>query len=149
MHAWVDPASSLGSKTIFSLFDDDVFWLSVFNTLSIRSSQPSRSSGLDCGWRFSSITRIPFKAFIRAIVLLPYIVPTVLSAIAFWWIYDPQFSIISWSLHRLGFIDHFIDFLGTPWNARWSVIVANVWRGIPFVAICLLGGLADDLAVAL
>jgi multiple sugar transport system permease protein len=37
-----------------------------------------------------------FKAFFRAIILLPYIVPTVLSAIAFWWIYDPQFSIISW-----------------------------------------------------
>jgi multiple sugar transport system permease protein len=84
---------------------------------------------------------LPFKAFIRAIVLLPYIVPTVLSAIAFWWIYDPQFSIISWSLHRLGLIDTYIDFLGTPWNARWSVIIANVWRGIPFVAICLLAGL--------
>jgi multiple sugar transport system permease protein len=84
---------------------------------------------------------LPFKAMVRAIVLLPYIVPTVLSAIVFWWIYDPQFSIVSWSLVRLGLIDHYIDFLGTPWNARWSVIVANVWRGIPFVAICLLAGL--------
>ena len=84
---------------------------------------------------------MPFKAFIRAIVLLPYIVPTVLSAIAFWWIYDPQFSIVSWSLHRMGLIDQFIDFLGVPWHARWSVIAANVWRGIPFVAICLLAGL--------
>src|SRR5208337_4927460 len=41
---------------------------------------------------------IPFKAFIRAIVLLPWIVPTVLSAIAWWWIYDPQFSIVSYVL---------------------------------------------------
>jgi multiple sugar transport system permease protein len=65
----------------------------------------------------------------------------VLSAIAFWWIYDPQFSIVSWSLQRMGLIDQFIDFLGVPWNARWSVIAANVWRGIPFVAICLLAGL--------
>ena len=39
---------------------------------------------------------MPLKSFIRAIMLLPFIVPTVLSAIAFWWIYDPQFSIISW-----------------------------------------------------
>jgi multiple sugar transport system permease protein len=64
----------------------------------------------------------------------------VLSAIAFWWIYDPQFSIVSWSLHRWGVIDQFIDFLGVPWHARWSLIAANVWRGIPFVAICLLAG---------
>ena len=57
---------------------------------------------------------LPFKAFIRAIVLLPFIVPTVLSAIAFWWIYDAQFSVISWMLTRLGVIDTYINFLGDP-----------------------------------
>ena len=85
--------------------------------------------------------RMPMKSLIRAVVLLPFVTPTVLSAIAFWWIYDPQFSIISWSLIKLGLIHQYIDFLGQPWNARWSVIAANVWRGIPFVAITLLAGL--------
>jgi len=74
-------------------------------------------------------------------VLLPWIVPTALSAIAFWWIYDSQFSIISWSLAQLGLIDRYINFLGDPVMARVSVIVANIWRGIPFVAITLLAGL--------
>ncbi|MEO5736258.1 MAG: sugar ABC transporter permease, partial [Variovorax sp.] len=50
-------------------------------------------------------------------------------------------SIISWVLTKLGFIDTYIDFLGDPWNARFSTIAANVWRGIPFVAISLLAGL--------
>jgi multiple sugar transport system permease protein len=84
---------------------------------------------------------LPFKAFLRAVVLLPFIVPTALSAIAFWWIYDAQFSVVSWGLTRLGVIDHYIDFLGEPWMARMSTIIANVWRGVPFVAICLLAGL--------
>ena len=84
---------------------------------------------------------VPFKSFVRAIVLLPWIVPTVLSAIAFWWIYDPQFSIISWLLVELGWRDSNIDFLGNPWSARFSLIAANIWRGIPFVAISLLAGL--------
>jgi multiple sugar transport system permease protein len=84
---------------------------------------------------------VPFKAFIRAIVLLPYIIPTVLSALAFWWMYDPQFSVISYVLSKMGLIDRYIDFLGQPNAARASVIAANVWRGIPFVAICLLAGL--------
>ena len=84
---------------------------------------------------------IPFKSLIRAIVLIPWIVPTVLSAIAFWWIYDPQFSIISHLLKQAGIIDSNIDFLGTPWHARFSLIAANIWRGIPFVAISLLAGL--------
>ena len=85
--------------------------------------------------------RLPFKSLLRAIVLLPFVVPTVLSAIAFWWIYDPQFSIVSWALIKFGVIDHYIDFLGQPWHARWSLIAANVWRGIPFVTITLLAGL--------
>ena len=77
----------------------------------------------------------------RAIVLLPFIVPTALSAIAFWWIYDSQFSIISWALMRMGLIHEYIDFLGEPWEARFSTIAANIWRGVPFVAITLLAGL--------
>ena len=47
---------------------------------------------------------IPFRAIVRAAILIPFIVPTVLSAIAFWWIFDPQFSIISWSLRKMGLI---------------------------------------------
>jgi multiple sugar transport system permease protein len=131
----------IGLENYFSLFDDDVFWLSVFNTLVYTIVATIFKFGLGLWLALLLNHTIPFKAFIRAIVLLPYIVPTVLSAIAFWWIYDPQFSIISWSLQKMGLIERFIDFLGVPWNARWSVIAANVWRGIPFVAICLLAGL--------
>jgi multiple sugar transport system permease protein len=65
----------------------------------------------------------------------------VLSAIAFWWIYDPQFSIISWALIELGLRTTNVDFINTAWPARWSLIAANIWRGIPFVAISLLAGL--------
>ena len=85
--------------------------------------------------------KLPFKAIIRAIVLIPFIVPTVLSAIAFWWIFDPQFSVISWSLKKAGLLSTNINFLGDVWNARFSVIFANVWRGVPFIAISLLAGL--------
>jgi multiple sugar transport system permease protein len=42
---------------------------------------------------------------------------------------------------KAGLINRFIDFLGEPWNARWSLIAANIWRGVPFVAITLLAGL--------
>jgi len=82
-----------------------------------------------------------FKNLTRALLLLPFIVPTVLSAIAFWWLFDPQFSIISWSLKKMHLITSNVDFLGDVWNARWSVIFANIWRGVPFIAITLLAGL--------
>jgi multiple sugar transport system permease protein len=123
------------------LWGDSVVRLALFNTLlyTIVASIFKFFLGL---WLAILLNRnIRFKTFFRAVILLPYIVPTALSAIAFWWIYDSQFSIISWLLVKMGLIDHYIDFLGDPWNARWSVIAANVWRGVPFVAITLLAGL--------
>jgi multiple sugar transport system permease protein len=135
------PGIFTGLENYVSLFGDDVFLLSVFNTVLYTLVATAAKFGLGLWLALLLNNRMPFKAFIRAIVLLPYIVPTVLSAIAFWWMYDAQFSIISWALVRLGVIDHFIDFLGEPNMARGSLIVANVWRGIPFVAICLLAGL--------
>ena len=123
------------------LWGDSVTRLALFNTLfyTVVASVIKFALGL---WLALLLNRhIPFKSFVRAIVLLPFIVPTALSAIAFWWIYDAQFSIVSWALVKVGLIDRYIDFLGDPWMARFSTIAANIWRGVPFVAICLLAGL--------
>ncbi|MCC7348810.1 MAG: sugar ABC transporter permease [Variibacter sp.] len=131
----------IGLENYDFLRDDAIFWLSVFNTLlyTFVASIIKFAIGLYLALLLNE--NLPFKAILRAVVLIPFIVPTVLSAIAFWWLFDPQFSIISWSLKRLGLISHNIDFLGDAWNARWSVIFANIWRGVPFVAITLLAGL--------
>jgi multiple sugar transport system permease protein len=131
----------IGIENFEWLFEDPIFWLSVFNTFLYTTVASVIKFAMGFYLAILLNNRIPFKAFIRAIVLLPFIVPTVLSAIAFWWIYDTQFSIISWSLVKLGIIDTYINFLGDPNNARASVIAANIWRGIPFVAITLLAGL--------
>jgi multiple sugar transport system permease protein len=135
------PGHFVGFANFFSLARDQIFWLSVFNTTFYTVVASILKFGLGLYLALLLNRRLPMKSLIRAVVLLPFVTPTVLSAIAFWWIYDPQFSIISWSLIKLGLINHYIDFLGQPWNARWSVIAANVWRGIPFVAITLLAGL--------
>ena len=123
------------------LSDDPTFWLTVFNTILYTTVASTIKFAIGIYLALLLNERLPFKAIIRAVVLIPFIVPTVLSAIAFWWLFDPQFSIISWSLMKLGLITQNINFLGDPWNARWSVIFANIWRGVPFVAITLLAGL--------
>jgi len=131
----------VGLENYIYLWGDSVTRLSVFNTFfyTIVASVFKFMLGL---WLALLLNKhLPFKAFLRAIVLLPWIVPTALSAIAFWWIYDAQFSVVSWALERLGLIDEYINFLGDPWLARMSTIIANIWRGVPFVAICLLAGL--------
>ena len=131
----------VGLENYVWLSDDPVFWLSVFNTLLYTTVASVFKFAIGLYLALLLNRHLPFKAMIRAVVLIPFIVPTVLSAIAFWWLYDPQFSIITWSLQKLGLIERNIDFLGDPWNARWSTIFANIWRGVPFVAITLLAGL--------
>lgn len=135
------PGMFVGLENYRWLFDDPVFWLAVFNTLFYTVFASIVKFGLGLWLALLLNRHLPFKNFFRAIILLPWVVPTVLSAMAFWWIFDSQFSIISWMLMNLGIIDRPINFLGDPWNARWSVIAANIWRGIPFVAISLLAGL--------
>jgi len=131
----------IGLENYEFLREDTIFWLSVFNTLLYTGVASIIKFAIGLYLALLLNENLPFKAMIRAIVLIPFIVPTVLSAIAFWWLFDPQFSIISWSLKKMGLITQNIDFLGDVWNARWSVIFANIWRGVPFVAITLLAGL--------
>ena len=131
----------IGLENYIYLWDDSVTRLALFNTMfyTVVASVVKFFLGL---WLAILLNeRIPYKTFFRSVILLPYIVPTALSALAFWWLYDAQFSIISWALLKMGLIDHYIDFLGDPWNARFSTIAANIWRGVPFVAITLLAGL--------
>ncbi|MBK6008869.1 sugar ABC transporter permease [Ramlibacter ginsenosidimutans] len=123
------------------LLQDDVTRTVLFNTLFYTFVASVLKFALGLWLALLLNEKLPFKTFFRTVILLPYIVPTALSAIAFWWIYDAQFSVISWVLMRLGWIHTYIDFLGNPWNARLSTIAANVWRGVPFVAITLLAGL--------
>src|SRR5205085_6934208 len=131
----------IGLDNFEFLWGDEVTRLALFNTIFYTTIASIIKFGLGLWLALLLNRHLPFKGFLRAIVLLPFIVPTALSAIAFWWIYDSQFSIISWVLLKMGLIDRYIDFLGVPWNARLSVIAANIWRGVPFVAITLLAGL--------
>ncbi|HET8830504.1 MAG TPA: sugar ABC transporter permease [Casimicrobiaceae bacterium] len=131
----------IGLANFEFLWNDSVTRLALFNTIFYTVVASIIKFGLGLWLALILNQHLPFKAFLRAIVLLPFIVPTALSAIAFWWIYDSQFSIISWLLMRMGLIHQYIDFLGDPWNARFSTIAANIWRGVPFVAITLLAGL--------
>jgi multiple sugar transport system permease protein len=135
------PGVFVGLENYEWLVDDAVFLLSVFNTLLYTGVASVFKFAIGLYLALLLNQHMPFKAMIRAVVLIPFIVPTVLSAIAFWWLFDSQFSIISWLLKKIGLISSNIDFLGDPWNARWSVIFANIWRGVPFIAITLLAGL--------
>ena len=81
------------------------------------------------------------KRIVRASMLLPFIIPTVLSTFAWRWMFDPTFSVLNWLLYQTGFITTKIPFLSDGTYGMWCAIVVNTWRGMPFFAITLLAGL--------
>src|SRR5438105_10518099 len=81
------------------------------------------------------------KNLARALLLLPFIVPTVLSTVAWMWILDPTFSVINWTLRHTGLVTQTFSWLGNATLAMVSIIVVNTWRGVPFYGITLLAGL--------
>src|SRR5271169_3840568 len=117
----------IGLDNYVFLWGDSVTRLALFNTLFYTTVASIIKFGLGLWLALLLNRHLPFKSFFRAIVLLPFIVPTALSALAFWWIYDSQFSIISWALLKMGLINQYIDFLGEPWHARFATIAANIW----------------------
>jgi multiple sugar transport system permease protein len=135
------PGVFVGIENYEWVIGDRKFQDAVFNTLFYTALASVAKFVIGLYLAILLNQHLPFKAMIRAIILVPFIVPTVLSAIAFWWLFDPTFSILSWTLKEWGWRTTNINFLGDQWNARWSVIFANVWRGVPFIAITLLAGL--------
>ncbi|MGH7264418.1 MAG: carbohydrate ABC transporter permease [Candidatus Rokuibacteriota bacterium] len=81
------------------------------------------------------------KRLVRASMLLPFIIPTVLSTFAWRWMFDPTFSVLNWLLYQTGVITVKLPFLSDGTWALWCAIVVNTWRGMPFFAITLLAGL--------
>jgi multiple sugar transport system permease protein len=81
------------------------------------------------------------KRIVRAAMLLPFIIPTVLSTFAWRWMFDPTFSVLNWALYHMGIIVIKLPFLSDGAWGMWCAIVVNTWRGMPFFAITLLAGL--------
>jgi multiple sugar transport system permease protein len=131
----------IGLANYISLIQDALFWKVTYYTFLYTISAVFFK--LILGFALAIVLNRDFRAkgFVRAVVLLPWIIPTVLSAICFWWLFDTTFSGITWMLIKAGLISHRIDYLGDPTNAQICLIVANVWRGIPFFTIGLLAGL--------
>jgi multiple sugar transport system permease protein len=81
------------------------------------------------------------RGIVRASVLVPWALTTVVSAKMWAWIYDGRYGIVNDVLLRLGAIDQPIIFLVKPELTIWAMIAAEIWKTTPFMALLLLAGL--------
>ncbi len=134
--------SFVGIENYVYLFRyDTVFQRTVANTFIYSFITVPFKLLLGLGLALVLNQRFPFSRVARAGLLLPWIVPTAISSLAWLMLFDPILSPISWVLKDWGLIQSNINFLGDRWNAIGSVCMANIWRGLPFFAISILAGL--------
>ena len=131
----------VGLKNFVKIWNDGIFRETVWNTFWYTGVTTVFKLALGLWLALLLNRNFKGKAVIRAFILLPFIIPTVLSTFAWKWMFDPTFSVINWTLFHLGFITQRINWLGDPDLAMTSIIIINVWRGVPFFAISLLAGL--------
>jgi multiple sugar transport system permease protein len=130
----------VGLHNFQRLLSDTIFQRTVWNTLVYSVVTVVLKAVLGLVLALLLNQHFAFRRFVRAALLLPWIVPTALSTIAWLWIFDPTFSVINWFLVNIFGLQR-INWLGNASLAMSSIIIVNVWRGIPFFAISLLAGL--------
>src|ERR1700730_14273954 len=131
----------VGLKNFIKAWNDSIFQMAFRNTFYYTFFATILKLALGM-WLALLLNRsFRGKRIVRAAMLLPFIVPTVLSTFAWRWMFDPTFSVLNWLLFRGGFIVNKLPFLSDGVYGMWCAIVVNTWRGIPFFAISLLAGL--------
>jgi len=131
----------VGLKNFVTNFNDPIFWKVTANTFIYTAAATVLKMVGGLALALAMNQQFPLKNLVRALMLLPFIVPTVLSTVAWMWILDPAFSVLNWFLIALGVPKPGPSWLGNPVLAMLSIIVINTWRGLPFYGITLLAGL--------
>ncbi len=135
------PGTFVGIDNFIRNAQDGIFQKTLTNTFVYTGITTAFKLVLGMALALLMNQQFPAKNFVRAGLLLPWIIPTALSTLAWLWIFDSTYGIISWALKNMGLIKTNIAFLGDPTLAMGSVIAVNIWRGTPFFAISLLAGL--------
>jgi multiple sugar transport system permease protein len=135
------PGHFIGLQNFITDFHDPIFWRVTINTFiyTIAATLLKMVAGL--GLALAMNQQFRGRNLIRALLLLPFIVPTVLSTVAWMWMLDPAFSVVNRLWIGVGLRPPGPSWLGNPTLAMFSLIMINTWRGLPFYGITLLAGL--------
>jgi multiple sugar transport system permease protein len=141
---WVGrPGRFIGLRNYANLLRNEVFLQTLQNSFVFTISSVSAKTVLGILLALILNQRLRYKKFWRGIILLPWVIPTALSVLGWWWMFDSLYSVFNWTLLRLGVIDVGLNWLGTKHLAMIAVIMVNIWRGLPFFAISTLAGLVS------
>ncbi len=136
------PSEFIGIRNFVNLWDSDVFRQTFRNAFVFTGIALAFKIVLGICLALLLNEQLWFKRMIRGAVLLPWVIPTALSTLGWWWMFNSLYSVVNWTGIALGVMTPpGPNWLGQAYYAMAAVITVNVWRGLPFFAITILAGL--------
>ncbi len=120
---------------------DEVFWISARNTVVWIVGVVALQLAL--GFAAALLLNRDFwwRGIARSLIVIPWVTPSVITALMWRWMYDGNQGVINDLLVRLGVLRHYFPFLANNATALPAIMVALMWQGFPFFAIMILAGL--------
>jgi multiple sugar transport system permease protein len=138
------PSHFVGLRNFIHLWDSDAFRQTFQNAFVFTGAAVAFKLVLGIILALLLNEQLWFKRIIRGAVLLPWVIPTALSTLGWWWMFNSLYSVVNWTGIALGIMDPpGPNWLGQKYYAMAAVVIVNVWRGLPFFAITILAGLVS------
>jgi multiple sugar transport system permease protein len=138
------PSHFIGIRNFVNLWQSDAFRQTFQNAFVFTGSAVALKLVLGISLALLLNQQLWFKRLIRGAVLLPWVIPTALSTLGWWWMFNSLYSVVNWTGIALGLMDPpGPNWLGQKYYAMTAVVLVNIWRGLPFFAICILAGLVS------
>src|SRR5262245_49013535 len=136
------PSEFVGLRNFVRLWDADAFRQTFQNAFVFTGIAVGFNVALGIALALLLNEQLWFKRMIRGAVLLPWVIPTALSTLGWWWMFNSLYSVVNWTGIALGIMDPpGPNWLGQKYYAMAAVITVNIWRGLPFFVITILAGL--------
>ena len=132
----------VGLGNYLNLLGDATFWQTIGRTLYFTVVSVGLELLLGLGIALLIHAHPPGWKFLRAVLIIPWAVPTIVNGTLWRWIYNADYGALNGLLSKLGLIDHYIPWLTHPRTAMNLVILADIWHSVPFIAIILQAALA-------
>jgi len=139
---WKPNASRfVGLGNYLKLLHDPVFWISAGHTAIWIGLTVPLQMGLGLVAALLLNREFPWRGLARALIVIPWALPSVVIALVWRWIYDPTTGILNELLLRLHIIEAAVPWLADPDRALYAIISTLTWQGFPFFAVMILAGL--------
>ena len=133
--------SFVGIDNYLQLFSDSQFWNAWIHTIQFTCASTVLETVIGLLMALVLCERFRGRGMVRAAMLVPWAIPTVVTSKMFGWLFDGQNGIVNYLLRTVGIIHQNVDWYGSPHFALTTIIIADVWKTTPFIALLLLAGL--------